>query len=95
MTISSVKEFRDRATKLLRSKDPILVMRRGQLAGIFFPCPEKSIPLELKRELFPVLASEVARQIKKKGLTEDDLVNGFREWRRRRRPRDAALKVGA
>jgi hypothetical protein len=39
MKISSVREFRDNATSFLRSKDPILVTRRGRLAGVFFPCP--------------------------------------------------------
>jgi hypothetical protein len=52
MKISTVREFRDNATGLLRSKDPILVTRRGRLAGIFFPWPEASLPIELKRELF-------------------------------------------
>jgi hypothetical protein len=36
MKISTVREFRDNATGLLRSKDPILVTRRGRLAGVFF-----------------------------------------------------------
>ena len=36
MRISTVREFRDNATVLLRSKDPILVTRRGKLAGIDF-----------------------------------------------------------
>ncbi|MEW6363758.1 MAG: hypothetical protein AB1714_03865 [Acidobacteriota bacterium] len=95
MTIRTVKEFRDRATKLLRSRDPILVMRRGELAGIFFPCPEKTLPLELKRELFPVIVSEVTRQMRKKRVTEVDLATGFKEWKRRRQHRGAQLKTGA
>ena len=43
MKISTVREFRDKATTLLRSKDPILVTRRGRLAGVFFPWPEASL----------------------------------------------------
>ena len=31
------REFRDKATGLLRSRTPILVTRRGRLAGILFP----------------------------------------------------------
>lgn len=37
MRISTVREFRDNASGMLRAKDPILVTRRGKLAGIFFP----------------------------------------------------------
>jgi hypothetical protein len=57
MKISSVREFRDNATGFLRSKDPILVTRRGRLAGVFFPCPETTLPIELKREIFSVSAT--------------------------------------
>jgi hypothetical protein len=65
MRMSSVREFRDNATSLLRSRSPILITRRGRLAGIFFPKPESSLPVELKREIFPALAGEVARQLRK------------------------------
>jgi len=85
MKISSVREFRDNATGLLRSKDPILVTRRGRLAGVFFPRPEASLPLELKRELFAVLSSEIARQLRRKGLKEEDILNDFRSWQANKR----------
>lgn len=85
MKISTVREFRDNATGLLRSKDPILVTRRGRLAGVFFPRPETTLPIELKRELFSVLADEVRRQIKKRGLVEDEIVADFESWRKIRR----------
>jgi hypothetical protein len=58
MRISTVREFRDKATGL-RSRTPILVTRRGRLAGIFFPRPEITLPIELKRELFDMLSSDV------------------------------------
>ena len=85
MKISTVREFRDNATGLLRSKDPILVTRRGRLAGVFFPWPKATVPIELKRELFSVLSSEVRRQIKKRGLSEDEVVADFETWRKSRR----------
>jgi hypothetical protein len=85
MKVSTVREFRDNATSLLRSKDPILVTRRGRLAGVFFPSPEASLPIELKRELFSVLSEEVGRQIKKRGLSEAKVVADFESWRKDRR----------
>ncbi len=85
MRISTVREFRDQATGLLRSKDPILVTRRGRVAGVFFPCPGQSIPLELKREMFDMLSGAVARQIKKRGLTEKAILADFERWRKERR----------
>ncbi|MCU1275592.1 MAG: hypothetical protein JWO48_3023 [Bryobacterales bacterium] len=85
MKISTVREFRDNASGLLRSKDPILVTRRGRLAGVFFPRPEASFPIELKRELFTVLSSEIAHQIRKRGLREENIIVDFQNWRKTKR----------
>ena len=85
MKISTVREFRDNATGLLRSKDPILVTRRGRLAGVFFPWPEGTMPIELKREVFSVLSAEVRRQVEKQGLDEEEIVKDFDSWRKSRR----------
>jgi hypothetical protein len=85
MRISTVREFRDKATGLLRSRDPILVTRRGRLAGVFFPQPEASLPIELKRELFATLSAEVARQFKRRKLTEKAVLEDFAQWRKERR----------
>lgn len=85
MKISTVREFRDRATGLLRSKDPVLVTRRGKLAGIFFPSPNASLPLELKRELFGMLSRAIAIQITRRGLREEEVLADFERWRKERR----------
>lgn len=85
MRISTVREFRDNASGMLRSKDPILVTRRGRLAGIFFPRPETTFPLELKREMFSVLSAEVGRQLKARRLNENDVLADFDGWRETKR----------
>jgi len=85
MRISTVREFRDNATGLFRSKSPILVTRRGRLAGVFFPWPESTLPIEFKKELFSVLSSEVSRQFKKRGLIEEEVLTDFKSWRKQRR----------
>ncbi len=85
MKITNVRDFRDNATRLLRSKDPILVTRRGRLAGIFFPWPEGTMPLELKREVFSVLSEQVRRQVSRAGLSEDEILTDFESWRKSKR----------
>ena len=62
-----------------------MVTRRERLAGIFFPRPEASLPIELKRELFAVLSSEIAHQLQKRGLKEADVVAEFDSWRKSKR----------
>ncbi len=85
MKISTEREFRDDATGMLRSKAPVLVTRRGRLSGIFFPQPESTLPVELKRELFAVLSADIARQISQRGLTEEEVLADFQSWRKKRR----------
>jgi hypothetical protein len=85
MKISTVREFQEDAAAMLRAKDPILVTRRGRLAGIFFPRPETTLPVELKRELFSVLSAEVGRQISQRGLNEEEILSDFQSWRKKRR----------
>jgi hypothetical protein len=85
MRISTVREFRDRATALLKSDDPILVTRRGRLAGIFLPWKENTLPIDLKRELYSMLSAEISRQLKKKRIAEREILQGFEKWRKAKR----------
>jgi hypothetical protein len=83
--ISTTREFRENTTGMLRAKDPVLVTRRGRLAGIFFPRPEITLPVELKREMFGILSTEIARQIRKRSLNEEDILADFESWRQSKR----------
>lgn len=85
MRISSVREFRDRATTLLRSEDPILVTRRGRVAGVFLPWKDATLPIDLRRELFSMLTADIARQLKKKRVSEAEVLRDFGQWRKARR----------
>ena len=85
MQVTTVREFRDQATGLLRSKDPVLVTRRGKLAGVFLPLKDDSLPPDMRRELFSLLSSEIARQFSKSGPTERRMLSDFKRWRKKRR----------
>jgi hypothetical protein len=87
MKISTLREFRDGATVLLRSSEPILITRRGRMAGIYFPAQEGSLPVDLKRELFTMLTTEIARQIKAARASEQTILTEFDAWRKERRAR--------
>lgn len=85
MRISTVRDFRDRATTLLRSDDPILVTRRGKVAGVFLPWREETLPVDFKRELFAMLTNEISRLLKKKRVTEKAVLKDFERWQKGRR----------
>ena len=87
MFVAGVREFRDRATEMLRSKEPILVMRRGEVAGFYFPFPSQTLPVELKKELFDRITQEIGRRLREAGVVEGELLDGVKESKKTRRRR--------
>jgi hypothetical protein len=51
----------------------------------FFPLQKSSLPVELKHELFAMLTPEIARQIKRRGISEREVLADFENWRKGRR----------
>jgi hypothetical protein len=85
MRVSTVREFRDNATGMLKSNVPVLIARRGRLAGVLFPTPDGTLPVDLKPQLFGMLSAEIGRQIRKSGGTEGEVLSDFESWRKTRR----------
>lgn len=87
MKLMTVKEFRDKATKALKSKEPLIIMRRGAVAGIFFPAPLEAVPFELKKDLFVTLTESIKKRLESKGIKEEDVLEDFERHRKARRRR--------
>jgi hypothetical protein len=85
MRITTARQFRANAAGLLRSEDLVLVTQYGRLVGVFFSRPAESLPSELRREVFSALSSEVAREIKKRRVSEKDILRDLKSWRKNRR----------
>lgn len=84
MKLLSVKEFRDSATKALKSKEPLIIMRRGEVAGIFFPTPLESIPFEFKKDIFISLTESIKKRLNVQGVQEQDILEDFERNRKTR-----------
>jgi len=87
MKLMTVKEFRDQATKALKSKEPLIIMRRGEVAGIFFPVPLEAIPFEFKKDLFVTLTDSIKKRLESKGVKEEEILEDFEKFRKARRRR--------
>jgi hypothetical protein len=87
MKLLSVKEFRDSATKALKSKEPLIIMRRGEVAGIFFPTPLESVPFELKKDIFITLTDSIKKKLQAQGVKEEEVLEDFERHRKTRRRR--------
>lgn len=87
MKLLSVKEFRDSATKALKSKEPLIIMRRGEVAGIFFPAPLESIPFEFRKDIFIALTDSIKKKLQAQGVKEEEVLEDFERHRKTRRRR--------
>lgn len=87
MKIATVKEFRDKATVMLRSTEPVLIMRRGRVAGFFLPAEGESLPLELRRDLQMAIAEVVRKNLQARGFSEESILRDFEKFRSARRRR--------
>ena len=87
MKVVTVRDFRDRATEMLRSEDVVLITRGGKPAGFFVPWDRPDIPVELRRELFVELTDRIGDQLDAAGVTEEEILADFAEWRAARRAR--------
>lgn len=85
MKIATVREFRDKATQMFRSEEPILVLRRGEIAGLYFPYPHKTLPVELKRRLFEEITRSLAERLAQAGVEEEAILEDFEAFQARRR----------
>lgn len=65
-------------------REPILITRRGRIAGVFFPAPNGSVPIHPKQHLAELLSSEIARRLKQSGTTEEEVLARFELWRKTR-----------
>jgi hypothetical protein len=85
MKVVTVRDFRDRATEMMRGSDPVLVTRDGRPAGFFFPWTGPDVPDQIRKAIYAELSERVREERKKAGVTERQVLSDFRAARRSRR----------
>jgi hypothetical protein len=85
MKVVTVRDFRDRATEMLRSEDLVLITRDGVPAGFFVPWDSADLPEDLRREVFGKITDLVRGQREEAGVTEEEVIADFASTRRARR----------
>ncbi len=91
MITASVRDFRDRATQMLKQHEPVMITRHGKVVGFFMPAMGQTLPLEIKRDLFHALTDSIRMAVKERGLTEEGLLADFKSARTARRGRQSHL----
>ena len=85
MKVVTLREFRDRATEMMRSHEVLLVTRDGRPAGFFLPWNCEDLPDDIRKGLYAELSGRARRELDLKGVTEKELLADFRAARRSRR----------
>ena len=85
MKVATLRDFRDRATAMLRSRDLVLITRDGLPAGFFVPWDQPELPDDVKRGIYLALSEKARREMKAKRVAELRVLADFRAARRARR----------
>lgn len=86
MRMAGVRDFRAHLTRYVSGEEPVLLTRHGKVSGLYLPLEDASrVPDDLRRELASVLGAHLARLLEARGVSEEELEEGFRAHRRGRR----------
>jgi PHD/YefM family antitoxin component YafN of YafNO toxin-antitoxin module len=79
-----IREFRDNlATYLLESDCPMAITRHGDTIGYYIPARRKRTDAD--RTALKEAASKLQDILTSQGVSEDEIVEDFKKWRRGRR----------
>lgn len=74
-----IREFRQNLAKYIDADSPVVVMRHGQTVGYFVPTRQQPVKAEL--EALKQAAAKLDSLLAKHGISEDELVQEFRQLR--------------
>jgi PHD/YefM family antitoxin component YafN of YafNO toxin-antitoxin module len=79
-----IREFRDKlAAYLLESDTPLAITRHGDTVGYYLPARRKRT--EAERASLREAAMRLQEMLASEGISEDQVLEDFREWRKRRK----------
>jgi PHD/YefM family antitoxin component YafN of YafNO toxin-antitoxin module len=79
-----MREFRDKlATYLLESDSPVAITRHGDTVGYFIPARRKRS--EADKDALREAATRWQEVLDGEGISEEEAVAGFKEWRTRQK----------
>jgi prevent-host-death family protein len=88
MKTTSLRDFRTHIAELVDDDEPVLVTRDGKAAAVLYPLRDpRKVPLELRRQLFLELTTDIAKQLDARGVTEEEIERELAASRDRRRGR--------
>jgi hypothetical protein len=74
--------------ELLKHSEPILLTEEGQTVAVVYSLAEpEKLPMDVRREVFLEFSSWLGRELDARGISEEEILRDFAEFRKRRRGR--------
>ena len=78
MRTASVRDARSQFSEMIH----------GKAAAVVYPLSDPdTVPMEVRKDVFFAFSQKLARALNAKGVSEEDVLRGFAEFRKRRRGR--------
>lgn len=86
MKVVRMRELEAGAPALLESDEPVLVTHQGKVSGLYVPLEDPNqIPDDFRRDLISAVGRYLAGVLEERGVSEEEILEGFNASRRRRR----------
>jgi PHD/YefM family antitoxin component YafN of YafNO toxin-antitoxin module len=86
-----IREFRDKlATYLLTADKPLAITRHGDTIGFYLPVKRKRT--EAQKAALDAAHAHIQRMMAEAGVTEDEIVEGFKRLRKQEHSKEGARK---
>lgn len=88
MKTATVRDARSRFSEMIHGREAVLVTSHGKAAAVVYPLSDPgAVPMEVRKDVFFAFSRTLARSLKARGVSEEDVLRGFAEFRKRRRGR--------
>jgi hypothetical protein len=88
MKVAGIRKFRRDAPRLIRGRELVLVTNHGRPQGFLLPFKDlRKMPREIRIEFLKQSGRELREHFRRLGVTEKQLLAGFKAWRKARRAR--------
>jgi len=83
METVGIREFRENLAGYLENSGPVAITRHGETIGFFFPVPRRRS--EEEKLALRQAVKQLREALAAKGIAEDEIVEEFKELRRRKK----------
>jgi len=86
MKVGSMRKLEAGSAALIEGDEPVLVTREGKISGLYVPLEDPSqLPDDLRHDLMVAVGRYIADVLETEGVSEEELLKDFDDFRRRRR----------